>query len=212
MSNLITAFKFHLMIMTVTVTGMFVPNHGESIMTSSLEGVKQFYIAIEEDGLKLDTLSDLYEELGFNRQAIIYCNTQRKVDWLSEKMADRDFSVSIMHAELDQQDKDRIMGEFRSRSSQVLISTDSLRDIEMQQEVSLVINYDLPANIENYLHRIGRSGRLFSTLNGSSSSTSKRVVINFVTLSDARHMKDIENHYHTQIDVLPMDFADLIEE
>ena len=59
-----------------------------------------------------------------------------------------------MHAELEQKERDRIMREFRSGSSRVLISTDLLaRGIDVQQ-VSLVINYDLPANIENYLHRI----------------------------------------------------------
>ena len=68
------------------------------------------------------------------------------------------------------------------------------------QQVSLVINYDLPVNIENYLHRIGRSGRFGR----------KGVAINFVTSADVRHMKDIEGHYSTQIDEMPMDIADLI--
>jgi len=68
------------------------------------------------------------------------------------------------------------------------------------QQVSLVINYDLPSNIENYLHRIGRSGRFGR----------KGVAINFVTSADVRNMKDIESHYHTQIDEMPMDIADLI--
>jgi len=165
----------------------------------TLEGIRQFYIAIEREDWKLDTLCDLYETLTIT-QAIIYCNTRRKVDWLAEKMGGRDFTISIMHADLDQKDRDRIMREFRSGSSRVLISTDLLaRGIDVQQ-VSLVINYDLPANIENYLHRIGRSGRFGR----------KGVAINFVTNSDARHMKDIENHYHTQIDEMPMDIADLI--
>jgi len=165
----------------------------------TLEGIRQFYIAIEREDWKLDTLCDLYETLTIT-QAIIYCNTRRKVDWLAEKMGGRDFTISIMHADLDQKDRDRIMREFRSGSSRVLISTDLLaRGIDVQQ-VSLVINYDLPANIENYLHRIGRSGRFGR----------KGVAINFVTNSDARHMKDIENHYHTQIDEMPMDIANLI--
>jgi len=165
----------------------------------TLEGIRQFYIAIEKEDWKLDTLCDLYETLTIT-QAIIYCNTRRKVDWLSEKMQKRDFTISIMHAELEQKDRDRIMREFRSGSSRVLISTDLLaRGIDVQQ-VSLVINYDLPANIENYLHRIGRSGRFGR----------KGVAINFVTNADVRHMKDIEKHYHTQIDEMPMDIADLI--
>merc|ERR1711920_636011 len=165
----------------------------------TLEGIRQFYVAIEKEDWKLDTLCDLYETLTIT-QAIIYCNTRRKVDFLADQLQKRDFTISIMHAELEQKDRDRIMREFRSGSSRVLISTDLLaRGIDVQQ-VSLVINYDLPANIENYLHRIGRSGRFGR----------KGVAINFVTNADVKHMKDIENHYHTQIDEMPMDIADLI--
>merc|ERR1712157_489765 len=102
--------------------------------------------------------------------------------------------------DLDQQERDLVMREFRSGSSRVLISTDLLaRGIDVQQ-VSLVINYDLPTKIENYLHRIGRSGRFGR----------KGTAINFVTSSDVRAMKDIERFYHTQIEELPNNMADLI--
>jgi translation initiation factor 4A len=165
----------------------------------TLEGIRQFYVAIEKEEWKLDTLCDLYETLTIT-QAIIYCNTRRKVDFLSDQLQKRDFTVSIMHAELDQKERDLVMREFRSGSSRVLISTDLLaRGIDVQQ-VSLVINYDLPPNMENYLHRIGRSGRFGR----------KGVAINFVTNSDVRSMKDIEKFYHTQIEEMPMDIADLI--
>jgi len=165
----------------------------------TLEGIRQFYVAIEKEEWKLDTLCDLYETLTIT-QAIIYCNTRRKVDFLSDQLQKRDFTVSIMHAELDQKERDLVMREFRSGSSRVLISTDLLaRGIDVQQ-VSLVINYDLPQNMENYLHRIGRSGRFGR----------KGVAINFVTNSDVRSMKDIEKYYHTQIEEMPMDIADLL--
>jgi len=165
----------------------------------TLEGIRQFYVAIEKEDWKLDTLCDLYETLTIT-QAIIYCNTRRKVDFLANELTKRDFTVSIMHADLDQRERDLIMREFRSGSSRVLISTDLLaRGIDVQQ-VSLVINYDLPQNMENYLHRIGRSGRFGR----------KGVAINFVTNQDVRMMKDIERHYHTQIEEMPMDIADMI--
>jgi translation initiation factor 4A len=165
----------------------------------TLEGIRQFYVAIEKEEWKLDTLCDLYETLTIT-QAIIYCNTRRKVDFLADQMTKRDFTVSTMHAELDQKERDLIMREFRSGSSRVLISTDLLaRGIDVQQ-VSLVINYDLPQNMENYLHRIGRSGRFGR----------KGVAINFVTNNDVRAMKDIERYYHTQIEEMPMDIADMI--
>mmetsp|Transcript_150674 Transcript_150674/g.261016 ORF Transcript_150674/g.261016 Transcript_150674/m.261016 type:complete len:394 (+) Transcript_150674:90-1271(+) len=165
----------------------------------TLEGIRQFYVAIEKEEWKLDTLCDLYETLTIT-QAIIYCNTRRKVDYLAAEMTKRDFTVSTMHADLDQKERDLIMREFRSGSSRVLISTDLLaRGIDVQQ-VSLVINFDLPQNMENYLHRIGRSGRFGR----------KGVAINFVTNSDVRTMKDIEKYYHTQIEEMPMDIADMI--
>jgi len=165
----------------------------------TLEGIRQFYVAIEKEEWKLDTLCDLYETLTIT-QAIIYCNTRRKVDFLADQLSKRDFTISTMHAELDQKERDLVMREFRSGSSRVLISTDLLaRGIDVQQ-VSLVINYDLPQNMENYLHRIGRSGRFGR----------KGVAINFVTNNDVRAMKDIERYYHTQIEEMPMDIADLI--
>jgi len=165
----------------------------------TLEGIRQFFVAIEKEEWKLDTLCDLYETLTIS-QAIIYCNTRRKVDMLSDQLTRRDFTISIMHADLDQKERDLVMREFRSGSSRVLISTDLLaRGIDVQQ-VSLVINYDLPQNMENYLHRIGRSGRFGR----------KGVAINFVTNNDVRAMKDIERFYHTQIEEMPMDIADLI--
>ena len=165
----------------------------------TLEGIKQFYIAVEREEWKLDTLCDLYETLTIT-QAIIYCNTRRKVDWLTDGMTSKDFTVSAMHGDMDQKERDVIMREFRSGSSRVLITTDLLaRGIDVQQ-VSLVINYDLPTNRENYIHRIGRSGRFGR----------KGVAINFLTAGDARYMRDIEAFYNTQIVEMPMNVADLI--
>jgi len=66
----------------------------------TLEGIKQFYIAVDQEDWKLNTLCDLYETLTIT-QAIIYCNTRRKVDWLQEHMVKRDFTVSCMHRDMD---------------------------------------------------------------------------------------------------------------
>jgi translation initiation factor 4A len=165
----------------------------------TLEGIKQFYIAVDKEEWKLDTLCDLYETLTID-QAIIYCNTKRKVDWLSENMQKRDFTVSSMHGDMEQKEREVIMEEFRSGSSRVLITTDLLaRGIDVQQ-VSLVINYDLPTNKENYIHRIGRSGRFGR----------KGVAINFITQADYQQMKEIEQFYNTLIEEMPSNIADLI--
>lgn len=165
----------------------------------TLEGIRQFYVQVEKEEWKLDTLCDLYETLTIT-QAVIFVNTRRKVDWLTEKMHSRDFTVSAMHGDMEQKDRDVIMKEFRSGSSRVLITTDLLaRGIDVQQ-ISLVINYDLPANRENYIHRIGRGGRFGR----------KGVAINFITRDDERMLKDIETFYNTQINEMPMNVADLI--
>jgi len=165
----------------------------------TLEGIKQFYVNVTREEWKLDTLCDLYETLTIT-QAVIFCNTRRKVDWLTEKMHQKDFTVSAMHGDMDQKERDVIMREFRSGSSRVLITTDLLaRGIDVQQ-VSLVINFDLPTNRENYIHRIGRGGRFGR----------KGVAINFVTDEDHRQLLDIEEHYRTSILQMPMNVADLI--
>lgn len=165
----------------------------------TLEGIKQFFIAIDREEWKLETLCDLYTTLTIT-QAIIYCNTRRKVDYLTEQMQARDFTVSSMHGDMDQRERDMIMREFRSGSTRVLITTDLLaRGIDVQQ-VSLVINYDLPTNRENYIHRIGRSGRFGR----------KGVSINFITQGDVKYLRDIEEFYHTQVDEMPSNVADLL--
>jgi len=165
----------------------------------TLDGIKQFYVAVEQENWKLDTLCDLYETLSIT-QAIIYCNTRRKVDWVTDKMQQRDFTVSSMHGDMTSEERNLILKEFRSGSSRVLITTDLLaRGIDVQQ-VSLVINYDLPHNKENYIHRIGRSGRFGR----------KGVSINFVVDEDVRTMREIEQFYNTKIEEMPMNVADLI--
>jgi len=165
----------------------------------TLEGIKQFYIAVEREEWKLDTLCDLYDTLNIT-QAVIFCNTRRKVDWLTDKMRAREFTVSSTHGDVSQQDRDVILNDFRTGSSRVLITTDLLaRGIDVQQ-VSLVINYDLPRNLENYIHRIGRSGRFGR----------KGVAINFVTNDDVRLLHELEEFYHTSITEMPAHVADLI--
>ncbi|XP_048431211.1 DEAD-box ATP-dependent RNA helicase 3, chloroplastic [Pyrus x bretschneideri] len=165
----------------------------------TLEGIKQFYVNVDKEEWKLETLCDLYETLAIT-QSVIFVNTRRKVDWLTDKMRSRDHTVSATHGDMDQNTRDIIMREFRSGSSRVLITTDLLaRGIDVQQ-VSLVINYDLPTQPENYLHRIGRSGRFGR----------KGVAINFVTKDDERMLFDIQKFYNVVVEELPSNVADLL--
>jgi len=165
----------------------------------TLEGIKQFFVAVEREDWKFDTLCDLYDTLTIS-QAVIFCNTRQKVDWLAKQMRSRQFTVSAMHGDMPQNVRESIMKEFRSGSSRVLIATDIWgRGIDVQQ-VSLVICYDLPFNRELYIHRIGRSGRFGR----------KGVAINFVRDEDRNMLRDIEQYYSTQIDEMPVNVGDLL--
>ena len=124
----------------------------------TLEGIRQYYIAVDREEWKLDTLCDLYNDISIT-SSVIFCNTRRKVDWLTEEMRKRDFTVSATHGSIQPEGRKAIIQEFRNGASRVLITTDLLaRGIDVQH-VSIVINFDLPKNLENYLHRIGRSRR-----------------------------------------------------
>ncbi|THD21332.1 Eukaryotic initiation factor [Fasciola hepatica] len=165
----------------------------------TLEGIKQFFVAVEREEWKFDTLCDLYDTLTVT-QSVIFCNTKRKVEWLTEKMRKNNFTVASMHGDMVQKEREEIMRDFRAGESRVLITTDLwARGLDVQQ-VSLVINYDLPNNRELYIHRIGRSGRFGR----------KGVAINFVKTEDIRILRDIEQYYSTQIDEMPMNVSDLV--
>lgn len=165
----------------------------------TLEGIKQFFVAVEKEEWKYDTLCDLYDTLTI-AQAVIFCNTRQKVDWLTNKLKESYFAVSSMHGDIDQRTRDKIMEEFRSGKSRVLITTDLWgRGIDVQQ-VSLVICYDLPHNRELYIHRIGRSGRFGR----------KGVAINFVRTEDVKTLRDIEQYYSTQIDEMPLNVDNIL--
>ena len=166
----------------------------------TLEGIKQFFVAVERDEFKIDTLIDLYEHLSV-AQAVIFCNTRRRADMLAEAMSKNDFTVSCLHGELMPEERKQIMREFRSGSSRVLISTDVLsRGIDVPT-VSLVLNFDMPKNRETYLHRIGRSGRYGK----------KGVAINFITARDQEVKDELERFYETSIDELPGNFQSYLD-
>mmetsp|Transcript_9257 Transcript_9257/g.12048 ORF Transcript_9257/g.12048 Transcript_9257/m.12048 type:complete len:395 (-) Transcript_9257:88-1272(-) len=165
----------------------------------TLEGIKQYFVPVEKEEWKFDTLCDLYDTLTIT-QAVIFCNTRKKVNWLTQKMRDANFTVSAMHGGMPQNERNAVMQEFRAGTSRVLIASDVWgRGLDVQQ-VSLVICYDLPTNREQYIHRIGRSGRFGR----------KGVAINFVTDDDLKILRDIEQYYSTQISELPMNVADIM--
>lgn len=165
----------------------------------TLEGIRQFFIYCDREQWKFDVLCDLYDTLNIT-QCVIFCNTRRKVDMLYDKMRKNEFTVSAIHSDMNQKDRDVTLKEFRTGSSRVLIATDIVaRGIDVHQ-VSLVINYDLPRKKESYLHRIGRSGRFGR----------KGVAINFVVQQDESALLELQDYYQTQIEEMPADVANLL--
>jgi len=158
----------------------------------TLEGIRQYYIDLEKNDYKYETLCDLYTVISVS-QSIIYCNSRRIVEILGRRLTDDDFSVAVIHGDMAQSERTKIMDEFRNGVTRVLISTDLLsRGIDIQQ-VSTVINYDVPQSVENYIHRIGRSGRFGR----------KGTAINFVTEYDKNKIAELEAYYGTQIEPMP---------
>ena len=165
----------------------------------TLQGIQQFHINLDNDEHKYTTLKDLFGTLSVS-QAIIYCNSIRRVDDLYEAMKHDDFPVERLHGNLDESERKAIYSTFKNGSCRVLIATDLLaRGIDIQQ-VSIVINFDIPKSVHTYLHRIGRSGRWGR----------KGVGINFVTRRDVQRLKEIEQFYSTEIKEFPQNYKELI--
>lgn len=164
----------------------------------TLDGIKQFYVELANDNEKFAVLTDIYGQLPIS-QAIIYCNTRRRVEELKSFLESEGFTVSATHGDMEQKDREFILKEFRSGTSRVLVTTDLLaRGIDVQQ-VSVVINFEIPSQRENYIHRIGRSGRFGR----------KGLAINLVNRNTEKSLiEDIEAFYHTSIDSLPANFAE----
>lgn len=162
----------------------------------TLEGIKQFYVDVENDEWKYDALLDLYGNLTIN-QAIIYVNKKQKAEWLADKMIKNGHTLNFIHGEMEVGERKKRMEDFRTGNVRVLISTDLLaRGIDVQQ-VSLVINFELPNQRENYIHRIGRSGRYGR----------KGTAINIISKEEREMLKDIEKYYSTTIEELPANLS-----
>ena len=162
----------------------------------NLECIKQYYIAVRHDNDKFDVLKDLFSHISV-AQCIIYCNSVRRVSDLYAAMIADGFSVCCIHSSMDRVERDREFQEFRTGNHRVLISSNvTARGIDVQQ-VSTVINFDIPKDEHTYLHRIGRSGRWGR----------KGMAINFVTKFDIQNMKRIEDYYNINIEELPANFS-----
>ena len=185
-----------------TITNNFMRNPVKILVKNeelTLEGIKQYYIYMEQDYYKFDTLCDLWGSFSI-AQSILYCNSKRTVDFLQNKLTENNFSNAYIHGNMPQSQRKEIMRSFRDGNIRMLIATDLLcRGIDVHH-VSLVINYEVPYKIDNYIHRIGRSGRFGR----------KGLAINFVNEREMAQIKSIEKFYSTTIEQLPEDISTIL--
>ena len=162
----------------------------------TLEGISQYYAALNDDSAKYATLKHIYQYISVS-QCIIYCNSVKRVIDLYEAMNQDNFPVCCIHSNMDKKERDSSFSEFKNGKSRVMISSNvTARGIDIQQ-VSVVINFDIPKDIHTYLHRIGRSGRWGR----------KGLGINFTTKRDISKIQEIEEYYKTQVKEMPADLS-----
>lgn len=165
----------------------------------TLDGILQYHVDVGHPDNKVDVLCDIYEQLNI-AQSVIFCSTSRKVDQVANFMRKQDFTVASIHGQMNHAERNEIMAGFRSGQIRFLISTDlTARGIDVQG-VSFVVNYDLPNNIENYIHRIGRAGRFGR----------KGVAISLITEKDISLITSICQYYNTSIEPMPPNIRDLL--
>lgn len=164
-----------------------------------LDGIQQFYINLDREDHKFECICDLYKNLNIS-QAVIFCNKRQKAEVLAEKMSAQGYPVTCLHGELEKPERTRRMKQFIAGQTRVMIATDIIaRGIDVQQ-ISLVINYELPTNRENYVHRIGRAGRYGR----------KGTTINLLLPEEESMMTDICEHYTMKVTNLPEDISKLL--
>ena len=172
---------------------IFIPLHEQT-----LEGIPQYYVKIDENQ-KLEVIKDLYEKLTLGT-SIIFCNSIKSVDWLSNELSKSDFAVSTIHGGMTQNERENKLIQLRKGQTRLLVTTDILsRGIDVQQ-LSMIVNYDLPFEPETYIHRIGRCGRFGR----------KGIAINLINLKDYDKLRFIETHYNTRINELPNDLEKIV--
>jgi translation initiation factor 4A len=158
----------------------------------TLEGISQYFACVDDDRHKYLLLKNIFSCISVS-QCIIYCNSVKRVIDLYDAMCEDGFPVCCIHSNMEPETRTKAFSEFKTGSYRVLISSNvTARGIDIQQ-VSTVINFDIPKNVSTYLHRIGRSGRWGR----------KGFGINFITRRDIGKIKEIEEYYSCEMKEMP---------
>ena len=151
----------------------------------TVQAIKQCYYQVRKEDKKEATARLL--EYYAPKRTLVFCNTKRQVDELISELKGRGYFADGIHGDMKQAQRDRVMADFRSGKTEILIATDvAARGIDVD-DVDVVFNYDLPQDEEYYVHRIGRTGR----------AGREGVALSFVSGKEAYKLKDIERYCKT---------------
>lgn len=149
--------------------------------------VEQAYFELKEH-MKTEILSRLIDMYN-PKLTVVFCNTKKKVDELTEELQSRGYFADGLHGDLKQSQRDTVMGKFRKGTIDILVATDvAARGIDVD-DVDLVVNYDLPQDEEYYVHRIGRTAR----------AGREGKAFSFVAGKDIYKLRDIQRYTKTKI-------------
>jgi len=188
---LLFSATFPITVKTFAERNLYKPEEVNLMDSLTLRGVTQYYAYVEENH-KVQCLYTLFKKLDVN-QSIIFCNSVNRVQLLSKRITKMSFSCFYIHSKMTQNERNRVYHDFKKKASRHLVSSDLFtRGIDIPN-VNVVINFDFPKHSENYLHRIGRSGR-FGHFG---------IAINFLTYKDRFSLWKIEKELNTEILPIP---------
>lgn len=158
----------------------------------NVEEISQYKISLGDERHKFPTLLDLFGKISFN-QMIIFVNSVRTAEHLQRKLQDEDVQVGVVHGRMESETRESVLREFRLQYINILITTDVIcRGIDID-DLRIVINYDIPADSDTYIHRVGRSGRYGS----------QGVAISFCVGNDNFKINELNRDYKTDIQDMP---------
>ncbi|MGN0329087.1 MAG: DEAD/DEAH box helicase [Lachnospira sp.] len=162
----------------------------------TVENIQQYYYEVRPKN-KTEVLCRLID-IHNPRLSVVFCNTKRQVDELISELKGRGYFADGIHGDMKQQQRDRVMEDFRSGKIDILIATDvAARGIDVS-DVDMVFNYDLPQDEEYYVHRIGRTGR----------AGRDGMALSFISGREVYKLKEIERYCKTKILAKPVPSLD----
>lgn len=177
------------------------PKEVSIAVSKPAEKIKQLFYQVPDDK-KVEITGDILKDPAYS-SVIIFCSTKESVKTLNRALNKTGIKTSAFHSDLEQKERDELMRNFKNKSLQVLVGTDVLsRGIDVEG-ISLVLNYDVPPDAEDYIHRIGRTARADET----------GTAITFVNAKDMHRFRRIERllGYKIEVTKLPGISVEMVE-